>query len=83
MPDPRTIPSVLFAWVGEDEHGSGVAGLKQGHVPAGMVPLVATSLDKVQKLKPQMEAQAKRFGKRIRLVQYTFSGVLEETEHGG
>lgn len=26
----------LWAWLGEDEHGSGEIGLKQAHAPAGM-----------------------------------------------
>lgn len=30
-----------FAWVGEDELGSGEVGLKRGYVPAGLIPLVA------------------------------------------
>ena len=37
----------LYAWVGEDEFGSGEIGLKQGLVPAGMIPLVADTLESV------------------------------------
>ena len=29
----------ILAWVGEDEHGSGVIGIKQAQVPAGFIPL--------------------------------------------
>ncbi len=37
----------LFAWVGEDEFGSGEIGLKQGLVPAGCIPLVAVTEQKM------------------------------------
>jgi len=73
---------MLFAWVGEDEFGSGEIGLKQAHVPAGLIPLVAVRQDKVEKLWPQLEAQARRYGKRIRLVRFRFDAVIRETEAG-
>ena len=39
---PERIEQVrLFAWLGEDEHGSEVIGLKQA-LPAGLIPIVAT-----------------------------------------
>ena len=74
----------IYAWVGEDEHGSGKIGLKQGIVPAGMVPLVAMSyhLDRLVKLKPQMEAQAAAYGKKIRLCKFVMTEVAAETEAG-
>jgi hypothetical protein len=74
----------IYAWVSEDEHGSGMIGIKQGLVPAGMIPLVAMDydLEKLRKLKPQMEAQAATYGKKIRLVRFRFDGVIDETEHG-
>lgn len=31
---------VLYAWVGEDELGSGEVGLKQALVPAGFIALI-------------------------------------------
>jgi hypothetical protein len=72
----------LYAWVGEDEFGSGEIGLKQGLVPAGCIPLVAVRRDKVERLKPQMENQAREYGKRIRLVRFVFAEVISETEAG-
>lgn len=72
----------LYAWVGEDELGSGEIGLKQGNVPAGNIPLVAIRRDKVEKLYPQMEAQATRYGKKIRLVRFTYAEVVRETTAG-
>jgi len=74
----------LYAWVGEDEHGSGRTGIKKGQVPAGFIPLVVMDFDrhKIERLRPAMEEQAKRYGKKIRLVEYSFSAVIEETEAG-
>ena len=34
---------MMYAWVGEDELGSGKVGLKIGKTPAGMIPLAAMS----------------------------------------
>ena len=44
-------PLTIYAWVGEDEYGSGRVGLKQGVVPAGIIPLVAMDyhLDRLQR----------------------------------
>lgn len=76
----------IVAWVGEDELGSGKIGLKQGHVPAGFIPLVAMDYDLEKIGRPevviQLEAQAATWGKKIRLVRFRFEAVLEETECG-
>jgi hypothetical protein len=74
----------LFAWVGEDERGSGTVGLKQGVVPAGLIPLVAIKMheDKMRKLKQQLEEQARASGKRIYLCRFTFFEVVDATEAG-
>jgi hypothetical protein len=74
----------LYAWVGEDELGSGRIGLKQGLVPAGYIPLVAMDYDlhKMERMRPAMEAQAALYGKRIRLVKFTFAEVVLETAAG-
>jgi len=74
----------LYAWVGEDELGNGKIGLKQGRVPAGIIPLVAMSyhLDKLAKLLPQMEAQAAASGKKIRLCKFVATEVAVETRAG-
>jgi hypothetical protein len=62
----------LFAWIGEDELGSGEIGLKQAIVPAGHIPIVATKRGKVDRetIIAQLQAQADRYGKTIRLVRY-------------
>lgn len=74
----------LYAWMGEDENGSGEVGLKQGVVPAGLIPLVAIGQHKhkMEALRHQMEMQAATFGKRIRLVRFTFAEVIDETVKG-
>jgi hypothetical protein len=63
----------LFAWIGEDEFGSGTVGLKQGAVRAGMIPLVSVNREKIDyaALVRQLQLQADQFGKTIRLVRYT------------
>jgi hypothetical protein len=75
---------VLYAWVGEDENGSGRIGIKQGLVPAGMIPLVAMDfhLDRLDKLKPMMELQATTYGKRIRLYRFEATEFIDETAAG-
>ncbi len=74
----------LYAWIGEDELGSGVTGLKQGAVPAGYIALVAMGhhLDRLERVAPQMEMQAAKYGKRIYLVRFVFAGVVAETAAG-
>ncbi len=72
----------LYAYVGLDENGSGAYGLKQGLVPAGLIALVAIDRDKVETWLPQLEQQAKRYGKKIRLCRFVFAEVVHETEHG-
>jgi hypothetical protein len=74
----------IYAWVGVDELGSGRVGLKQGVVPAGTIPLVAMSyhLDKLARLKPQMEAQARASGMKIRLCKFVMVEIAAETEAG-
>jgi hypothetical protein len=78
------MPLALYAWIGEDEAGSGRIGLKQGLVPAGLVPLAAMDyhLDRLAKLLPQMEEQAARSGKKIRLYKFIAAGVAAETKAG-
>lgn len=76
----------LYAWVGEDEFGSGRIGLKQGLVPAGYIPLVTMDYDrhKIERapLRAAMEAQARTYGKKIRLVKFVFAEVVAETAAG-
>lgn len=76
----------LYAWVGEDELGSGRVGIKQGLVPAGYIPPVTMDYDrhKIERdgVRSAMEAQAAIYGKRIRLVRFVFAEVIAETEQG-
>lgn len=64
----------LYAWIGMDELGSGRVGIKQGMVPAGFIPLVVMDFDreKIERLQPQMQAQADAYGVTIRLAKFTF-----------
>jgi hypothetical protein len=68
----------LFAWIGDDEFGSGEVGLKQALTPAGCIPLVAIERDQIDRvyLRRQLQAQADQFGVRIRLARF----VLVEDE---
>ena len=67
-------PEILYAWVGEDEFGSGEHGLKQGVCPAGTIPLVAIHQSKMNSVSflEQLQKQADVFGKPIRLCAYKF-----------
>lgn len=71
---------VLYAWMGEDEFGSGEIGLKQALCPAGYIPMVSTSYDKIVKYQNQFEEQARKYGKRISLVRFIATEVMRETE---
>lgn len=70
----------LVAWIGEDELGSGRVGLKIGIVPAGRIPLVAVAADRLKldrvPVVSQLQHQADRFGKTIRLARYVFAEDL-------
>ena len=74
----------MYAWIGEDELGSGIVGLKQGLTPAGMIPLAAMAhhLDRMAKMLPAMEAQAARSGKKIRLYKLTAIEIAAQTKAG-
>jgi hypothetical protein len=62
----------IFAWVGEDEFGSGEIGLKQGVVPAGIVPLVAINVSKIttDNVIEQMQHIVNVYKKERRLVRF-------------
>jgi hypothetical protein len=72
MPDKPLDDVRLYAWVGEDECGSGKIGLKQAIVPAGVIPIVAVDLEKVDRgfIVDQMQRQVDEYGKTIYLVEY-------------
>lgn len=74
----------IYAWVGEDEFGSGRVGIKQGITAAGCIPLAAMDYDlhKLTRMVPLMEEQAKRYGKKIRLCKFEMIEVAAETKAG-
>ena len=80
--DERLASVELFAWLGEDEYGSGKIGIKQANVPAGTIAIVAIDRAKIEKHFAKDEAQAMLYGKRIYLCSFQFVEVLRETEHG-
>lgn len=77
----------LYAWVGEDEYGSGEYGLKQAVSPAGIIPLVACKEGKIDQnyIKEQLQHQANVYGKPMRLCRFVFvqeMGIIyPEPEH--
>lgn len=73
---------VLYAWVGEDDYGSGEVGLKQWLVPAGMIPLVAVGQAKIDAdyLREAMQRQANAFGKTIHLCRFVFDAEIIRIE---
>ncbi len=72
----------MYAWLGKDELGSGVVGLKQGDVPAGRIPMVAVSRRKMENHWHQAEMQAALCGQQISLVRFLFAEVLRQTAKG-
>jgi hypothetical protein len=83
MNGPERIKSVqLFAWVGEDELGSGEVGLKQAWAPCGYTPLVGVDEAKIARFRPEMEAMAKQYGKKIYLGKFELTEILHRTPEG-
>lgn len=85
MDSPERLKSIeLFAWLGEDELGSGIVGLKQAIVPSGYTALVATSRIKIDRaiITPGLSLQAAEYGKKIYLCRFKFQEVLWTTEEG-
>lgn len=75
MAEPKLEDLELYAWVGEDELGSGRIGLKQAAVPAGMIPMVAIDRAKIDRpdIRLQLFMQTRRYGKTIRLCRFVFA----------
>ena len=75
----------LYAWLGEDELGSGVVGIKQCLVPAGFIPLVATKEAKMSQemIQQALQSQANAYGKTIRLCKFTFVEEVVTIEPDG
>lgn len=72
----------LFAWVGEDEFGSGEIGIKRAHCAAGFIPMVAVNREKMMRFKPAFEVQASAYGKRIYLCRFTVAEIVTTTRMG-
>lgn len=80
MNTPDNVKKIeLFAWLGEDERGSGQVGLKQGVTNAGVIPLVAVDGFKMDRewIKEQLQHQVNVYGKTIRLCRFVFVEELE------
>lgn len=80
----RALASELYAWMGEDELGSGEFGIKQALVPAGMIPLVATQRKKLDQpyLNEALALQSKQSDKRIYLVRFTAINIVKIAGEG-
>lgn len=63
---------VLYAYIGPDQFGSGVIGLKQARVPAGMIPLVAMEREKIDRPEviEQLQCMVDAYLEPIALVRY-------------
>lgn len=73
----------LYAWLGEDELGSGQVGIKQGLCAAGCIPIVSVDCAKVVGyIKDQMNAQATRNGKKIYLCRFRMDSLVAITPDG-
>ena len=76
----------IVAWVGEDELGSGKIGLKQGHVPAGFIPLVAMDydLEKIGRTRASYSTRGagRNLGKEDPAGEVPLRSRSEETEYG-
>jgi hypothetical protein len=70
----------LVAWVGEDELGSGITGIKAAFAPAGFIPLATTEADAHKlargEFTNQLQAQSNTYGKPIYLCRFSFDRVL-------
>lgn len=71
-----TVPPMdLFAWIGEDELGSGVVGIKARLMPTGLTALacIAEHRDRLQDpaVVASLQAQVNRYGKRIRFARFS------------
>ena len=68
----------LFAYIGEEEFPDRPqrVGLKAGLTPAGLIPLVVMDFDRHKleraEIVAQLQAQAERYGKTIRLARFTY-----------
>lgn len=79
---PDKFPPYLYAWIGEDELGSGEVGVKQGWCPAGYIPAVSIDEQKARRFAEGFQHQAANYGKRIYLVRFAVEAILDYTAAG-
>jgi hypothetical protein len=82
LPDSRLKNLELYAWVGEDELGSGKIGLKQAIVPAGAIAMVAIAQDKIDQpyIREQLQQIADKYKKSRYLVRFEFAEIVSIME---
>lgn len=71
-----------YAWIGEDEMGSGEIGIKGGITPAGYIPLVAVDREKISRpeIVAQLQIIANKFGKSRQLVRLVYVEEVQSIE---
>jgi len=69
----------LYAWMGEDELGSGEIGLKQAQCPAGMIPMVSIERRKIDQdyIREQMQRMANVYGTNPKLCEFVYKQTLD------
>ncbi len=72
----------LYAWIGENELPEYGLSIKRILAPTGCIPLVALRREKAEAMKTKMEAEAKLFGRKVRLVKFVVAEIVAETEAG-
>lgn len=77
--DAPLLAMSLFAWLGEDELGSGEIGLKAASCPAGIIPMAATKRAKMENsfIELQLALQQDTYGKRIALVRFAAVEIIK------
>ena len=69
---------ILYAWVGEDEYGSGEIGIKKIITSKGYEALASTKKKSMLTFKEPMKMQSEHYGKKIRLCKFIFREVIVE-----
>jgi hypothetical protein len=72
----RLKPVELYAWIGEDELGSSVIGIKQGLVAIAQAKIDPSDIVEA------MGLQAAEYGKKIYLCRFTLNEVVWATHEG-
>lgn len=78
----------LYAWVGEDELGSGKIGVKRvvlekgNHTEYNALVTMESDPAKLLHYAPWLEAQTLKYGKKIRLIRFAAVEQIYETKGG-